>query len=322
METLIKNYVSIQGSIGAGKSTMMASIRRYIAENHLSIVEDYDPDSEEIEKDYYLVIDEPLSEWVKEIYSVKRQGESSDLLLDEKEKYSILELFYGNMTKYGFQFQIKAFSSRLTKIIDALNKINKDVLTSTIKPRIHIIAERSLRTDRLFFKNLYDSGLVSHLEWTLYSEFFDIICQDVIRKENMVVYVHTSPEKCHERLNKRHRDSEMGAQEKNDQMIVSLQEKLNEMEKEVEKSDRPFYQQSESFRDTYHKYYEALSQRKKKSKSGGGGVTLEYLKTLDKEHDEMMNELTIPVIRVEFDQDMNEKEIDAITADLMNKLNK
>jgi hypothetical protein len=114
----------------------------------------------------------------------------------------------------------------------------------------------------------------------------------------------------------------MGTQEKTDQMIVSLQEKLNEMEKEVEKSDRPFYQQPESLRDAYHKYYEALSQRKKKSKSGGGGVTLDYLKTLDKEHDEMMNELTIPVFRVEFDQDMNENEIDAITADLMNKLNK
>lgn len=314
MKSLVKNYVSLQGSIGAGKSTVMASIRRYIAKNKLSIIEDYDPDRDTEEKDYFLIVDEPLDQWMKEAYSIKRLGEENSLL-DEKDLYSILELFYGDMESYGFLFQIAAFTSRLEKIIEALNKINEKALTSLVKPRVHIIAERSLRTDRLFFKNLYDCGFVSHLEWMLYSEFFDIICEDVIRAENHVIYVHTSPDKCFERLNKRHRDGEV-VEKKADPIIHLLHLQLDELNKEMEERGVLFHQQSDSYREMYYKYDNALIQRKKKA-SRSGGVTLEYLRSLDREHDEMMNALTIPVIRVEFDEDMCENEIDVIVEGLM-----
>jgi deoxyadenosine/deoxycytidine kinase len=211
-EGFVISYTSVQGVIGAGKSTIMKEFSHYIKENGLSII-DYKK-GDDFKSDYFLMIAEPLDEWVKPIHSINKKGENVE------KYYSMLELFYKNPEKYGFLFQVNAFTSRLKRIVDTLNEVKLDLLeknaTSTFPPiRLHIIAERSLRTDYLFFQNLYESGKIPEIEWTTYQNFFTLICEELVKKENVVIYVNTSPEKCYQRVQERHRKEEVAVEDEN-----------------------------------------------------------------------------------------------------------
>jgi deoxyadenosine/deoxycytidine kinase len=207
LEEDIGCFISLQGSIGAGKSTVLKAIRQYLKTHHLSAEDVPPPYATEFDRlkhgpvgplDYFLVVDEPLDAWTREIYSTAHYGEEGVPLT------SLLSLFYTNPSLNGFLFQINAFMSRLKGIIDSV---------STLKERepgvrVHIIAERSLRTDALFFRNLYESGVVREVEWDVYQAFFPVICTKSMEKETVMVYLNTSPGQCYDRVNKRHRKAE------------------------------------------------------------------------------------------------------------------
>jgi deoxyadenosine/deoxycytidine kinase len=173
----VGHYITIQGSIGAGKSTLLASIRRYLERNHLSAI---DPDCES--GDSFLVVDEPLGEWL-----VPKYGPDKSL--------SILEAFYRQPKELGFAFQVNAFTSRLRHLRDSLNK-----LPPTQRGRVHIIAERSMSTDRVFFETVCEHNHALEIEWDVYSQFFALICDDLNQREDMMVYLPVSPTVCQERI--------------------------------------------------------------------------------------------------------------------------
>jgi deoxyadenosine/deoxycytidine kinase len=219
-------YISIQAIISAGKSSLLNSIKKNIKKNNLCALNDLEfADSfdehnkylvngvqqnsnqrfEFLLKDYFLLLDEPLDEWRKEIYSIQTKNNINE----NTEMSSILNLFYKDMSKYGFLFQINAFTSRLKNIVDQISLIkdhNKNC-------RIHIIAERSLRTDRLFFNNLYENNVITQVEWDIYNNFFNLICNEIVKKEDIMIYLRVSPEKCYERTQKRDRKEEKNNQE-------------------------------------------------------------------------------------------------------------
>ena len=74
------SFISIEGNIGSGKSTILKIIRESFPE--------------------LAILDEPLTEW-------QNVGENKDI--------NLLGLYYQDPKRWGFTFQIYAFMSRINK---------------------------------------------------------------------------------------------------------------------------------------------------------------------------------------------------------------
>ena len=164
---------SVEGNIGAGKSTIIEHLKKYTKFIHGKDV---------------IFIDEPVQEW----QTVK-----------DKSGKTMLELFYTNPSKYAFSFQTMALLSRLTAIRDA---IETEKRSSEPRP---IVTERSLHTDKhVFATMLFDSGKIEDINYQIYLSWFDAFIQEC--PIDLVVYVKTDPVICQERIGKRLREGEEG----------------------------------------------------------------------------------------------------------------
>lgn len=109
----------------------------------------------------------------------------------------MLKLFYADTKTHAFAFQMMAYISRLSIMMSAVKK-NPDAI---------IITERCLYTDnKVFAKMLFDSGNISVENYKIYVKWFDTFASEFPIKK--VIYVNTSPNVCHERIQKRSRDGE------------------------------------------------------------------------------------------------------------------
>lgn len=191
----ITSFTSIQGVIGVGKSTFMKRLKKWIVESGQCA----STCTNLGHSNYYLIVDEPVDEWSIPAY---RLGNINDT---ESTLVSMLGAFYSDMKRWGFPFQVNAFTTRLRRIITAIDSINAAIPEGA---RIHIIAERSLRTDLLFFRNLYESGMVTQIEFHIYKSFYDTICEDTLNKETGMIYIKADATRCLSRLKKRDRSDE------------------------------------------------------------------------------------------------------------------
>ncbi len=99
-----------------------------------------------------------------------------------------LELFYLDMKKNAFGFQMRVLKSHLDK---------KNIQQG--------LFERSpLSCQEVFGKLLYEDNMMSELEWNLTNEF----AQDYGWLPDVVVYLKCSPNICYERISKRNRHGE------------------------------------------------------------------------------------------------------------------
>ena len=136
---------------------------------------------------------------------LKKKYNSNDIIflkepVDEWENIkdengnTILQKFYADQKMYSFSFQMMAYISRLSLLKKAV----------TENPNAIIITERSLVTDKMIFaKMLYDSGHIQHIEYQIYSKWFECFANDY--PINKVVYVNSSPEICFSRIHERSR---------------------------------------------------------------------------------------------------------------------
>jgi deoxyadenosine/deoxycytidine kinase len=160
--------ITIEGNIGSGKSTLLKNLK-----------EKYN-DKETDKKIIFLK--EPVDEWEN---------------IKDKNGATILQKFYADQKTYSFSFQMMAYISRLALL--------KETVESN--PNAIIITERSLLTDKMVFaKMLYDSGNIQDIEYQIYSKWFECFAKDY--PINKVIYVNSSPEICHERINERSRVGE------------------------------------------------------------------------------------------------------------------
>lgn len=194
----ISSYISIQGVIGAGKSTFMDRLDHHIKSSGTCAITCTDF----THSDYYLLVDEPVDEWTSVKCSTRTFTEEREAI---EEQHSILDIFYSDKRRWALPFQLYAFTSRIRRIIGALKQINPRIPTTA---HIHIIAERSLRTDYLFFRNLYESGDVVELEWFTYAYFFDLFCSEIMSRETHMIYINTEPRRCFDRVKRRAREAE------------------------------------------------------------------------------------------------------------------
>lgn len=204
LEEGVASFSSVEGLIGAGKSKLLEGIKRYIVEKGISAI-DAPPATEGSKtRDLFLVMDEPVDAWSDAIYTLlNARGEGEDT-----KTYSYLELFYKGQSEkinpWAFDFQVFAFTTRLNHMCEQLAKLPH----FDSRTRLHIISERSLRTDRLFFKNLYDSGKVAHHQWLNYQSFHDIVCRTTLKRTGRMIFVDTSPAKAYDRIIERAREAE------------------------------------------------------------------------------------------------------------------
>jgi deoxyadenosine/deoxycytidine kinase len=151
----------------------------------------------------FIVIEEPVKEWTEHPYSTQKFGEPVDPL----KQMGALQLFYSDMSRYGFWFQVKAFTSRCNLILERLGVVK------ALAPHahIHIIAERSIIADRTMFENVYVGKHITTAEWDVYNEFFKLMTEHIVKKSTGMIYVKTSPSRCYERKENRARSAEQGA---------------------------------------------------------------------------------------------------------------
>lgn len=126
-------FISIQGNIGSGKSTLVRNLEKYLKNyTHLNIC----------------FLQEPVDTWQT---------------IRNKEGQSIIELFYSDQTKYSFAFQMMAYISRLSIIKKALQE-NYDIIISERSLNTD---------KNVFAKMLYDAGNMNEVEYQVYLKWFD-----------------------------------------------------------------------------------------------------------------------------------------------------
>lgn len=130
----IPTIISIEGNIGAGKTTIISNLENYILSKYNNEI---------------IFLREPISVW--------------NTIKDSNG--TILEKFYKDNEKYAFAFQVMAFATRTENIKNAIkNNPNCKV----------IICERSLEADKnVFAKMLKDAGKIEDIQYQIYEHFYN-----------------------------------------------------------------------------------------------------------------------------------------------------
>ena len=131
--TRIPKIISIEGNIGAGKTTFVQELKKRY-ENSREII----------------FLTEPVDIWEK--------------IKDENNK-TILERFYENPKEYSFSFQIMAYVTRLNLLTKTI--VNNPMCKLIITER-SLDADKNV-----FAKMLYDDKLIDNLNYNIYLEFYN-----------------------------------------------------------------------------------------------------------------------------------------------------
>ena len=129
----IPKLISIEGNIGAGKTTFVQQLKKHFHNNNEIIF-----------------ITEPVDIWEN---------------IKDSQNISILEKFYNNPKQYAFSFQVMAYVTRLNLITKAIvdNPQCKIIITER-----SLDADKNV-----FAKMLYDDGLIDEINYKIYLQFYN-----------------------------------------------------------------------------------------------------------------------------------------------------
>jgi deoxycitidine kinase len=166
------SLVSIEGDIGAGKTTLIDLLKK--------------------ERPTWHFIDEPVGTWQS---------------LKTAEGENLLQLFYKDQTRYSYTFQNCALLSRALKIKETIDTVMKRRDPKCSEHHI-FVTERCLETDfYVFAQMLHDDGRMNLVEWDLYQMWYNYV-KGQSPSLNKIVYVSTPPTICKERIGLRGREGE------------------------------------------------------------------------------------------------------------------
>lgn len=162
------SYISIEGNIGAGKSTLVKILKNILSES------DYND---------YEFIQEPVDEWLQ---------------LTDSDGKNILDKFYSDQKLWSYKFQMNAFITRLKRLQRSM-KLNKlTICERTVETDRNCFAQQLFEDNKIsqLEWKLYD-------EWFLW-----LTSDDRYKKPIGTIYLRTEPEICQYRINKRDRTEE------------------------------------------------------------------------------------------------------------------
>jgi deoxyadenosine/deoxycytidine kinase len=120
--------ISIEGNIGAGKTTILEELKTRMGDSS-----------------YIIFVKEPVDIW--------------ETVRDEDGK-TILEKFYEDSKKYAFQFQVMALTTRLSLIRNTIRE-NPDC-------KVIICERSVDADMQIFAKMLYADGIISYIDYKIY----------------------------------------------------------------------------------------------------------------------------------------------------------
>jgi deoxyadenosine/deoxycytidine kinase len=160
--------VSIEGNIGAGKSTFLNDIEKVCKNRRI---------------DEIRILREPVDEWERITDGTK----------------TILELFYENPAEYGFPLQVLVG-------ITTLRRINREL--SDYPDTKLILSERSVLSSKMVFaKMLHHDGCMDDVEEEVYQTLFNDTTSTWVTPA-MILYLKTEASTCLERVGNRNRRGE------------------------------------------------------------------------------------------------------------------
>jgi deoxyadenosine/deoxycytidine kinase len=124
--------VTVEGLIGAGKSSVKEALEVACAADGLDVV----------------FVDEPVDTWAEFV---------------DGDGVGILELFYQNQSRWAFSFQMMAYISRLERLATA----RRENPGKLIVAERSLAADH-----RTFAKMLHDSGDIGDIEFKIYQKWF------------------------------------------------------------------------------------------------------------------------------------------------------
>jgi deoxyadenosine/deoxycytidine kinase len=125
--------------------------------------------------------------------------------VDKWKNSGRLQQFYADPSRRGFQFQTRAFHDRIRECQDKYNKY-KDVTDV-------FILERSVFTDLLFIKCLYEANTIDLSEYEDIMDLWSMWAELMPFKPDLFIYLKPTVEVCMQRLRERNRDGEAGVSE-------------------------------------------------------------------------------------------------------------
>jgi deoxyadenosine/deoxycytidine kinase len=164
----IPKVVSIEGNIGAGKSTLIKALRdKYVQGKDRIIV----------------VLEEPIEIWD----TVEEDGET------------LLEKFYKDPIKHSFTLQTMIYTTVYNQINNAIKEFPKAEV---------IVCERSLQSSKYVFSEmLHHQGKMSLTEGLVYDMLYNDSKTEIALSQGMI-YLQVKPEVCLERIQIRNRVGE------------------------------------------------------------------------------------------------------------------
>lgn len=122
--------------------------------------------------------------------------------IEEWQKSGLLQLFYSDPSRYGFEFQTFVFHSRVRKCQEAV-----------INDTDFYILERSVFTDRIFMTMLLESGKIQQHEYDTYMDLWTMRRENMPFEVDLFIYLRPSLEETMRRLHIRNRSEEQSVSE-------------------------------------------------------------------------------------------------------------
>ena len=143
------------------------------------------------------VVDEPVSKWDKE---------------------GLLKKFYDDPKRYAYHFQTKAFHDRVRACQEQFQKHGKETDV--------FLLERSVFSDTIFMKTLYEQGNLSDMEMKHYEEWWDLWEEVMPFRPDLFVYLSPDLDVCMSRVRERSRDGEEGVSKDYQRLLEEKHEEL------------------------------------------------------------------------------------------------
>ena len=169
---MVKLY-SIEGNIGSGKTTFIKFLTEYSSN-----------------KKNLIILPEPLALWENIVNS---DGDN------------VLTSLYKNQERNALNFQIIALFTRRKLLVETMeNALN---LEKQLGEEVIILSERTLKSDyHIFATMLHNQKKLSDHDFTAYKFLYNEYSEEF--KLSKAIYIKTSPEICHQRVDVRSRNGE------------------------------------------------------------------------------------------------------------------